>query len=255
MTNESIWDKVDSIEKRFENRLDKSNVKFNTLNPVWDNERGDALNVFEMIDELIRLNLDCSNLIDDNTEYVAEINQIHKENEQLKSRVEYLERKIDRERTSYQKQHEKWEEEIQKENEQLKSKNRGLQSELQIFKEDITHSNLQINKLADENEQLKKQLSDDFNQSNCITVQKSIVSDLKKENEQLRKEKEFWKSDACSLSSLNSILSNELSIAQEQGYEPSTPYKEYITSIKTEYDKFWENKIKTHNNRLKELQE
>lgn len=77
---------------------------------------------------------------------------------------------------------------------------------------------------------------------------------LVEENEQLKKEKEFWKSDACSLSSLNSILSNELSIAQEQGYEPSTPYKEYITSIKTEYDKFWENKIKTHNNRLKELQ-
>ena len=179
------------------------------------------------------------------------LNELQEENEQLKSRVEYLERKIDRERTSYQKQHEKWEEEIQKENEQLKSKNRGLQSELQIFKEDATYSNLQINKLADENEQLKKQLSDDFNQSNCITVQKSIVSDLKKENEQLRKEKEFWKSDACSLSSLNSILSNELSIAQEQGYEPSMPYKEYIISIKTEYDKFWENKIKTHNNRLK----
>ena len=44
------------------------------------------------------------------------------------------------------------------ENEQLKSKNRGLQSELQIFKEDVTHSNLQINKLAEENEQLKQQL-------------------------------------------------------------------------------------------------
>ena len=42
------------------------------------------------------------------------------------------------------------------ENEKLKSKNRGLQSELQIFKEDATHSNLQINKLADENEQLKQ---------------------------------------------------------------------------------------------------
>jgi len=76
MTNESIWDKVDLIEKRFENRLDKSNVKFNTLNPVWDNEKEDALNVFEMIDELNRLNLDCSNLIDDNTEYVSEINHI-----------------------------------------------------------------------------------------------------------------------------------------------------------------------------------
>ena len=83
------------------------------------------------------------------------LNEFAEENEQLKSRVEYLELKIDRERTSYQKQHEKWEEEIQKENEQLKSKNRGLQSELQIFKEDVTHSNLQINKLADENEQLK----------------------------------------------------------------------------------------------------
>ena len=80
------------------------------------------------------------------------------------------------------------------------------------------------------------------------------MNELADENEQLKKEKEFWKSDACSLSSLNSILSNELSIAQEQGYEPSTSYKEYITSIKTEYDKFWENKIKTHNNRLKELQ-
>ena len=84
MTNESIWDKVDSIEKRFENRLDKSNVKFNTLNPVWDTEKEDALNVFEMIDELNYLNDCCNNLIDDNTEYVAEINQMHKENEQLK---------------------------------------------------------------------------------------------------------------------------------------------------------------------------
>ena len=46
--------------------------------------------------------------------------------------------------------------ELLNENEQLKSKNRGLQSELQIFKEDATHSNLQINKLADENEQLKQ---------------------------------------------------------------------------------------------------
>ena len=50
--------------------------------------------------------------------------------------------------------------ELEKENEQLKSKNRGLQSELQIFKEDVTHSNLQINKLADENRQLKHEIED-----------------------------------------------------------------------------------------------
>ena len=90
MTNESIWEKVDSVEKRFENRLDKSNVKFNTLNPVWDTEKEDALNVFEMIGELNYLNDCCDNLIDDNTEYVAEINQMHKENEQLKQIINEL---------------------------------------------------------------------------------------------------------------------------------------------------------------------
>jgi len=36
--------------KRFENRLNKDNIKFNTLNPVWDNEKETGLNVFEMID-------------------------------------------------------------------------------------------------------------------------------------------------------------------------------------------------------------
>lgn len=79
------------IKKRFENRLNKSNVKFNTLNPVWDNEKENALNVFEMIDELNYLNDCCDNLIDDNTEYVAEINQMHKENEQLQNRIKELE--------------------------------------------------------------------------------------------------------------------------------------------------------------------
>lgn len=41
--------------KRFENRLNKSDIKFNTLNPVWDNEKGVALNVFEMIEEMNKL--------------------------------------------------------------------------------------------------------------------------------------------------------------------------------------------------------
>lgn len=49
--------------KRFENRLNKDNVKFNTLNPVWDDEKKDAFNVFEMIDML---------------------NNLHNENEELK---------------------------------------------------------------------------------------------------------------------------------------------------------------------------
>ena len=43
-------------EKRFENRLNKDIKKFNALNPVWDNEKEDALNVFEMIEIMNDLN-------------------------------------------------------------------------------------------------------------------------------------------------------------------------------------------------------
>ena len=56
------------------------------------------------------------------------VNNLYKENEQLKSRVEYLERKIQRERRASTKQHLKWskeaEEQIQilaEENEELKN--------------------------------------------------------------------------------------------------------------------------------------
>lgn len=98
-----------------------------------------------------------------------------------------------------------------------------------------------LNNLVAKNEQLKEERNY-FERKKCEyfnKYNKKHLDDiqLKEENEQLKKEKEFWKSDACSLSNLNSILSNELSIAQEQGYEPSKPYKEYIVSIKTEYDK------------------
>ena len=48
------------------------------------------------------------------------LNVLNNENEQLKARIQYLERKIERERNIHVKEHEKWEEEIQKENEQLK---------------------------------------------------------------------------------------------------------------------------------------
>lgn len=49
--------------------------------------------------------------------------------------------------------------ELAKENEQLKQSNKGLQSELQIFRKDVTHSNKIIDKLNDENEQLKSDLT------------------------------------------------------------------------------------------------
>ena len=85
---------------------------------------------------------------------------------------------------------------LQKENEKLRFKNRGLQSELQIFKEDVTHSNLQINKLADENGQLKKQkarykrLSEIRNEeiNNRILTIKEFIDNCS--NEEVKKELE-----------------------------------------------------------------
>ena len=63
------------------------------------------------------------------------------------------------------------------ENEQLKSKNRGLQSELQIFKEDVTHSNLQINKLADENEHIKNTIKEAY-KTERTHIGKSVLKQL-----------------------------------------------------------------------------
>ena len=55
-----------------------------------------------------------------------------------------------------------------------------------------------------------------------------LLNSLSEDNEQLKKEKENWKSSACSNANFNSILLNELSIAQEQGYEVSDPFKELM---------------------------
>lgn len=59
-------------KKRFENRLNKNNLKFLYQNPVWDNEKEDALNVFEMIDLLNQLN-DENNELKKFKETVAEV--------------------------------------------------------------------------------------------------------------------------------------------------------------------------------------
>lgn len=48
------------------------------------------------------------------------LNELNNENEHLRARIRYFERKIQRERTSHQKEHEKWEDEIVTENEKIK---------------------------------------------------------------------------------------------------------------------------------------
>lgn len=67
-------------------------------------------------------------LVDD--DFLDLINDLAEENEQLKSKINYLERKVQRERVSAMKQHEKWEKEVKKKTE--KERNCGYCKYLQI---------------------------------------------------------------------------------------------------------------------------
>lgn len=58
----------------------------------------------------------------------------------------------------------------------------------------------------------------------------------------LHEEKEDWKSNCIKQVNENSILWNEISILREQGAEPSDAFKEYLDSISTKYEKFWNRK-------------
>lgn len=92
------------------------------------------------------------------------LNTLSDENEQLKSRIEYLERKIERERNSNATQERKWQ----------------------------TEAENQINELSEENEQLKILLDnisaqrDEFHRGARENANR--VGELEKENEQLKKE-------------------------------------------------------------------
>lgn len=71
----------------------------------------------------------------------------------------------------------------------------------------------------------------------------NLMNELLEENEQLKKEKEDWKSKCLNASSENSILWNEINILREQGAKPSKAFEKYLDSISSEYDKFWEREI------------
>lgn len=67
-----------------------------------------------------------------------------------------------------------------------------------------------LNELYDENEQLKSQIATDFNQSNCITVQKSKIKDLEKENEELKQKVFKVKDENTELKHKINYLQNRL---------------------------------------------
>ena len=77
-------------EKRFENRLNKDNIKFNTQNPVWDNKKEDALNVFEMIDLLNEQEEIIDNLQEQVHLLLHENHEYRKENQQLKQELDNI---------------------------------------------------------------------------------------------------------------------------------------------------------------------
>ena len=60
----------------------------------------------------------------------ATFDNVYQENNKLKSRIEYLERKIQRERNSTQKQYAKWEKEAETKIKELSGENEQLKKEL-----------------------------------------------------------------------------------------------------------------------------
>lgn len=69
-----------------------------------------------------------------------------------------------------------------------------------------------MNQLNNENEQLKKDRNEMFIRERDA---QNELRDIKKKYEQLKKEKEFWKGDACKYSNYLSILSMDCQIVQE----------------------------------------
>lgn len=158
-------------EKRFTKDFECPN---NFISFIYDN--GDVLTTGEVVGLLNELNDKCEfleiedeSLEDGATRYAELYHKSLKENEQLKSRVEYLERKINRERKSHFIQDEKWQTEstqqitkLKKENEQLKKEieklsyaNEDLLEEKRIWKQ----MSDEYAKLSDENEQLKTEIN------------------------------------------------------------------------------------------------
>lgn len=109
----------------FESELDCIRV-VNALNDLEEKSRENGKIASKYLEENEQLKKELEDALLDVKIYKnanVTFDNVYQENNKLKSRIEYLERKIQRERTSAMKEHEKWEKEIQKENEQLKQEN------------------------------------------------------------------------------------------------------------------------------------
>ena len=133
----------------------------NIIGQVYDTKNGKFFQEdyngkpIEYEDDLV----ECLNALhEENEQLIYALNQrteqcdkLHEENEHYKSRVEYLERKIQRERASATKQHLKWskeaEEQIQilaEENEQLKQEKQLLYKNIDLLKRFIEKQGFKV---------------------------------------------------------------------------------------------------------------
>lgn len=115
------------------------------------------------------------------------LNALHEENVKLQARNKYLATKIQRERNSHIKQHEKWEKEIKDENEELKQ----FKEDFIKMLDDITSAYVDLlNESWEENEQLKSENID--LRKDLGEFEKSInIQGLIGENEQLKHQNEL----------------------------------------------------------------
>ena len=123
----------------------------------------------DLLDELNRLSDENEELKSDNKEYIHGLDlskatsqswasdvrelreqncQLEKENEQLQSRIQYLEAKIQRERNATTKQHLKWSDEAEERITELEKENEQLKSEINMLKTTIARNESYIKRLT-----------------------------------------------------------------------------------------------------------
>lgn len=142
-------------KKRFNLIEVNGNIEDGFTQSVYDGGE----DVFELLDLLNGLNDDNEQLKKELEDALLDVKiyknanatfgNVYDENEKLKSRINYLERKIERERNATNKQYEKWEKEalekinkLEKENEQLKNKIDVLEDDNETYYKSLEKLNL-----------------------------------------------------------------------------------------------------------------
>lgn len=110
-----------------------------------DNSTGKGFDIYKCVDTLNKLHEEKEQLKKELEDALLDVKiyknanatfgNVYDENEKLKSRIKYLERKIERERNATNKQYEKWEKEALEKINKLEKENTSLTVELEALKQ------------------------------------------------------------------------------------------------------------------------